>query len=181
MGNKNVNIFTEKDLENLDIERINKEGLKNLYSKGKSQWWNIGFRFWLKGDQRRFVGINWRKDEGYILKSDEYGEFKVSFLGKILADLINDNDELYIINRELVEVADKWQMEFGVRKGYITDERFAELIRNRCEWGEICRKFLQMAINGEKFITVSASKAECADFIVEGEDDDEEDENENWR
>lgn len=179
MSNKATNIFTEKDLENLDIERINKEGLKNLYSKGKNQWWNIGFRFWLKGNQRRFVGINYRKDEGYILKSDEYGEFKVSFLGKILADLMNDNDELYVINRELVEVADEWYVEFGVRKGYIADERFAELIRDRYEWGEICKKFLQMAINGEKFIVVLASKAECADFIEEGEDNYEEDED--WR
>lgn len=181
MSNKAANIFTEKDLENLDIERINKEGLKNLYSKGKNQWWNIGFRFWLKGDQRRFVGINYRKDEGYILKSDEYGEFKVSFLGRILSDLMNDNDELYIINYELTEVADKWCVEFGVRKGYIVDERFAELIRDRCEWDEICKIFLQMAINGEKFVTVTDSKAECGDFIGEGEDDDEEDENEDWR
>jgi hypothetical protein len=171
MNNKNVktNIFTEEDLENLDIERINKKGLKNLGSSEINQWWNDGFEFWLKDGQRRFVGINQRKDEGYVLKSSEYGEFKVSFLGKMLADLMDDNNEIYIINRELKKVGEKHGWEANVDDDYFINERFCNIIINNLyyDWGDIVKKVLEMAIEGKSFIKIIQTFEEWEYFLQE--------------
>lgn len=146
-------VFTNKDLKNVDFDRLGDEGLKaRRRTSIGSRWYNAGFNFWLKDGRKLTAQISY--DKSFVLKSKKYGEFKVTFLGKILSDFMQDNDELYIINRELQEIDDEWGMEIGLD---VVSDRFDDLLF--CEYDadvkEVARKFFEMATNGEKFITIT--------------------------
>lgn len=141
-------VFTNKDLENVDFDYLNNNDFKAI--KG-SRWYYAGFYFRLKDGRKLAAKINY--DDNFVLKSKKYGEFNINLLGKILADFIKDNDELYIINRELNKIDYEWGVETGVN---FVNYRFDELLW--CEYhasvAEVARKVLEMAANGEKFITI---------------------------
>lgn len=153
--NENVNtyVFTNKDLDNVDFDYLSENGLRAIRRTSlASAWYNKGFNFRLKDGKKLTAQISY--DENFVLKSKKYGEFNVTFLGKILSDFMQDNDELYIINRELSEIDDEWGMEIGLD---VVSERFNELIFGKYDASvkEVARKVLEMAINGEKFITIT--------------------------
>lgn len=142
-------VFTTKDLENVDFDYLNNNDLKVTSIGGK--WYNVGFYFRLKDGRKLAAQIS--HDDNFVLKSKKYGEFNVNLLGKILADFMKDNDELYIVNRELNKIDYEWGIETGVD---FVNYRFDELLW--CEYKasvkEVARKVLEMAANGEKSITI---------------------------
>lgn len=141
-------VFADKDLKNVDFDYLNDRGLISRLT----WWYNKGFNFQLKDGKKLTAKISY--DDSFVLKSEKYGEFKVTFLGKILADFMKDNDELYIINRELSIIDDGWGMEIGVD---VVSERFDELLFCKYDASieEVARKVFEMAVNGEKFITIT--------------------------
>lgn len=146
-------VFTNKDLENVDFDYLNDRGLKAINRTSlASSWYNKGFIFQLKDGRKLAAKISY--DDSFVLKSEKYGEFNVTFLGKILADFMKDNDELYIINRELSIIDDGWGMEIGVD---VVSERFDELLFCKYDASieQVSRKVFEMAISGEKFITIT--------------------------
>lgn len=146
-------VFTNKDLENIDFDRLGNEGLKaRRRTSIGSRWYNAGFNFWLKDGRKLTAKISYNNN--FVLKSKKYGEFNVTFLGKILADFMKDNDELYIINRELSEIDDEWGMEISLN---VVTDRFDDLLFCKYDASveEVTRKFFEMAVNGEKFITIT--------------------------
>lgn len=167
--------FTKEDLEKVDFDKMNEKGLHfksyNIYNNydDDDSWWNEGFGLWLKDGEILYIGINPRKDEGFTLKSSKYGEFKVSFLGKILADFMGDNNEVYIINRELKKVGEKHGWEADVDDNYFTNERFCDIIINNLyyDWGDIVKKVLEMAIEGKDFIKIIKTFKEWEEFLQE--------------
>lgn len=164
--------FTKEDLEKVDFDKMNEEGLRFSLYDDNNDWWNNGFSFCLKNGKKLYVSINPRKDEGFLLKSNKYGEFKVLFLGKILADLTQDNnDELYIINRELTEVGGKRSWEADVDDNYFVNERFCEIIIDKLyyNWSDIGIKVLEMAIEGKKFVKIVKTIEEWEEFSKENE------------
>lgn len=152
--NENVKTyaFTSKDLENVDFDYLSDNGLRaRRRTSIGSDWYNAGFNFNLKDGRKLATQISY--DDNFVLKSEKYGEFKVDYLGKILADYMKDNDELYIINRELKGIDDAYGMEIGLD---VVSERFNELLfwEYDASVKEVARKVLEMAANGEKFITI---------------------------
>lgn len=168
--------FTKEDLVKVDFDKMNEKGLHfksydsyNNYNNDDDSWWNEGFSLWLKDGKNIYIGINPRKDEGFILKSNKYGEFKVSFLGKILADFMNDNNEIYIINRELKKVGEKHGWEADVDDGYFANERFCYIILHNLyyDWSDIIKKVLEMAIERKEFIKIIQTFEEWEYFLQE--------------
>lgn len=146
-------VFTNKDLKNVDFDRLSNEGLKaRRRTSIGSRWYNAGFNFYLKDGRKLTAQISY--DESFVLKSKKYGEFKVTFLGKILSDYMKDNDELYIINRELQEIDDAWGMEIGLD---VVADRFDDLLfcKYNADVKEVARKVFAMTTNGKKFITIT--------------------------
>lgn len=141
-------VFADKDLKNVDFDYLNDRGLISRLT----WWYNKGFNFQLKDGKKLTAKISY--DDNFVLKSEKYGEFKATFLGKILADFMKDNDELYIINRELNIINNDWGIEIGMD---VVSERFNELLFCKYEANvkEVAKKVLEMAINGEKFITIT--------------------------
>lgn len=146
-------IFTNKDLDNIDFSWLKNEGFKRISYDWLDEWWNSGFIFRLKDGKKLVAKIDCYNKE-FTLESKKYGEFKISFLGKILADLMQDNDELYIINRELLKVNDEWSSELYCD---IVNARFAELIFNKFnrQTDEIAKKIFKMIVDDKDFATIT--------------------------
>lgn len=143
--------FTKEDLSNVDFKAINEKGLRRIGKGLCYRWWNSCFSFNSK-DGRKLAAVINSYDESFILHSEKYGDFNSSFLGKILADLMQDNDELYIINRELQKMGDEWCCELNDGGYEIVNDRFNDIIFNElnCKTDQIAEKVLKMAIDGKK-------------------------------
>lgn len=146
--------FTEKDLENIDFDKIENFNI----DLSNEDIISNGFTFSLK-DGRIFDCKVTNKNK-FNLHSEKYGDFKVNLVQKLAADIVNDNDEFFIIMKTIKDVAnfiDDYAYGSVESSDFDTIMNYecAEILERHSTCDELIMKYIEMGLDKtNKFVTI---------------------------
>lgn len=146
--------FAKKDLENIDFDKIENFNValanEDIIKKG--------FTFSLKDGRVFDCKVN--NKNKFNLHSEKHGDFKVNLAQKLAADIVNDNDEFFIIMKTIKDVAnfiDDYAYGSVESSDFDTVMNYecAEILERRFTSDELIMKYVEMGLDKtNKFVTI---------------------------